>query len=147
MTLTDQSFSLYQTRIAQSLILLRYGVGLVFLMWTVDKFINPEHTISVFERFYKIPGLGITAAYAIGFVQLLFVIAFLTGAFKKYSYGFLFILHTLSTLSTYSKILDPWSPPNLLFYTAVPMLAALWALWSLRELDTCLSFDARKPTN
>lgn len=147
MTQTDQILSLYKTRIAQSLMLLRYGVGLVFLMWTLDKFINPEHTVSVFERFYKIPGLAITAAYAIGFIQLLCVVAFFAGAFKKYSYGFLFILHALSTLSTYAKILDPWSPPNLLFYTAVPMLAALWALWSLRDLDTCFSFDARKPAN
>ena len=147
MTQADQTLPLYKTRIAQSLLFLRYGVGLVFFMWTIDKFINPEHTVSVFERFYKIPGLAITAAYAIGFVQLLFVMAFLGGAFKKYSYGFLFILHALSTLSTYSKILDPWSPPNLLFYAAVPMLAALWALWSLRDLDTCYSFDARKTSN
>lgn len=147
MTQTDQDLSLYKIRIAQCLMILRYGVGIVFLMWTIDKFLNPEHTISVFERYYKIPGLGIMAAYAIGTVQLAIITAFLAGAFKKYSYGLIFILHAVSTLSAYGKYLDPWSPPNLLFYAAFPMLAACWALWALRDLDTKFSFDARKTVN
>jgi len=144
MTSTDPVLSNHKSRIAFCLLLLRFGVGIVFLMWTADKFLNPEHTVSVFERFYKIPGLGITAAYLIGAAQLTLLIAFLTGSFKKCSYGLIFILHGLSTLSTYAKLLDPWSPPNLLFYTALPMLAACWVLWSLRDLDTAFSFDEKR---
>lgn len=147
MTQTDQTLTFYKARIAQCLLLLRYGVGLVFLMWTLDKFINPGHAASVFERYYNISGLAATAAYVIGATQLALVIAFLAGAFKKYSYGLIFILHTISTASSYAQLLNPWSPPNLLFYAAFPMLAACWALWVLRDLDTCLSFDARKSAN
>jgi putative oxidoreductase len=143
MTQADKTLSLYKTRIAQCLIFLRYGVGLVFLMWTLDKFINPEHAASIFEKYYKISGLAVTAAYLIGAAQLTLVIAFLAGAFKKYSYGLILILHSFSTISSYGKFLDPWSGPNLLFFAAVPMLAACWALWKLRDLDTFFSFDMR----
>jgi len=144
MTQTKLTLDTYQKRIAQCLFVLRLGVGVVFIMWTFDKLINPDHAASVFERYYKISGLGITTAYLIGSAQLALVIAFLAGAFKKYSYGLILLLHTISTLSTYNKLLDPWSAPNLLFYAALPMLAACWALWALRDLDTYLSFDARK---
>lgn len=144
MTQTDIDLSLYKNRIAQCLLLLRYGVGLVFFMWTLDKFINPEHTASIFERYYKIPGLAIAGAYVLGLAQLTLVVAFIAGAFKKYSYSLIFILHAVSTFSAYGKYIDPWHVPNLLFYAAFPMLAACWALWALRDLDTKFTFDARK---
>lgn len=144
MTNTDTAFPKYKSRILFSLFILRLGVGVVFLMWIADKFINPEHTVSVFERYYNIPGLAITAAYTIGALQLVLIITFFAGAFKKYSYGLILILHSISTVSTYGKLLDPWSPPNLLFYAALPMLAACWALFSLRDLDILFSFDAKR---
>jgi hypothetical protein len=45
-----------------------------------------------------------------------------------------FVLHGISTLSSYRQYLDPFD--NLLFFAAWPMLAACFALYSLRDLDT-----------
>ena len=66
-------------RIAWSLLLLRVGIAIVFLMWTIDKFVNPEHAAAVFKKFYMIPSLSNVAAYAVGAVQLVVVLAFLVG--------------------------------------------------------------------
>ena len=114
------------------------------LMWTIDKLLNPAHAAVVFEKYYQIPGLQTGAAYAIGAVQLIIVLAFLSGTFKTYSYMIIMLMHAVSTLSTYKQMMDPWTKGNLLFYTAIPMLAACYALWALRREDRLLSVDAMR---
>ena len=119
-----------------SLLLLRLGVFIVFFMWTIDKFLNPAHTAAVFAKFYLIGNLSETLAYVVGALQMIIVFMFLLGIKKQFSYGFILLMHLISTLSTYEKYFDPWSSPNLLFYAAWPMLAACAALYLLREEDT-----------
>lgn len=132
------------SKLALSLFFLRLGVGIVFLMWTIDKFINPTHAAAVFSTFYKIPSLSEVAAYAVGAIQLIVVIAFLLGILKKYSYLIILIMHLVSTVSSYPRYFDPWATPNLLFFAAIPMLAACWALWSLRDYDVIFTFGGSK---
>ena len=55
-------------RLPLSLFLLRVGVFVVMLMWTLDKFLHPEHSTSVYEHFYFLPGLGSSLFYLIGAV-------------------------------------------------------------------------------
>jgi putative oxidoreductase len=129
-------------KLAVALLLMRLGVGIVFLMWTIDKLMNPEHAARVFAAFYMIPSLSVAASYTLGTLQMILVLAFLTGTLKRYSYMAIFVMHLISTLSTYARYFDPWTAQNLLFFAAFPMLAACWALWSLRDQDTILSFDA-----
>ncbi|SMP64218.1 hypothetical protein SAMN06265222_108182 [Neorhodopirellula lusitana] len=126
----------FEKRLSTSLLLLRLGVGIVFVMWTLDKFLNPGHAAVVWEKYYMIEGLGVAAAYAIGTVQMVLVLSFLAGAFRSVSYLLIGILHTISTLSAYPQYLNPWEKPNLLFFAAFPMLAACVALWLLRDHDT-----------
>ncbi len=135
------------SKLALALLYMRFGVGIVFLMWTIDKLMNPDHAARVFAAFYMIPSLSVMASYLIGSLQLLVVMAFLTGTLKKYSYLLIFVMHLVSTLSTYERYFDPWTAQNLLFFAAFPMLAACWALWSLREQDYLLSIDAMRKKN
>ena len=118
-----------------SLLLLRLGIAAVFLIWTVDKFVNPGHAAAVFEKFYKVPGLSATMAYAVGAVQMLMVIAFTVGLFRTWTYGLILIMHAISTFSSWAKYLDPWTYPHLLFFAAIPMLSACVALFLLRRFD------------
>ncbi len=37
------------SHIATALLLLRLSVFLVFLMWILDKFINPDHAAAIFD--------------------------------------------------------------------------------------------------
>ncbi|MBI1390600.1 MAG: hypothetical protein GC154_19390 [bacterium] len=130
----------FNRRLSISLFLLRIGVFIVMLMWTLDKFINPGHAAAVAEDFYMMEGMGHGVFYVIGSVQLMIVIAFVIGLFRRISYGLVLLLHAVSTFSSYQQYLDPWQ--NLLFFAAWPMLAASVALYLLRDSDTLLAVDA-----
>ncbi len=120
--------------IAEVLLALRLSVLLVMLVWTLDKFVNPAHAAGVYANFYAIRGLGPGMMYAIGGVELLVLAGFAIGFRKRLTYGAVFMLHAVSTLSSYRQYLAPFQ--NLLFFAAWPMLAACFALYRLRELDT-----------
>ncbi len=122
-------------RIALVLLLLRLSVFVVFLMWTLDKFLQPDHAKAVFAAFYGLGGLGAIAIYALGAAQLAIIVAFVVGYQKTWSYGLVLGMHAVSTVSSYQKYLDPFTSPNLLFFAAIPMLAACFALFYLRDLD------------
>lgn len=122
-------------RVSTSLLLLRLGVGLVFFMWTLDKLMNPEHASSIFERYYRMEGLGTSLMIGLGVIQMAVVVAFVVGYLRKWSYAIIFLMHLVSTLSCYQQYLNPWEKPNLLFFAAWPMLAAIVTLWLLRDYD------------
>jgi len=121
-------------RITTALLALRLGVFLVMLMWTLDKFLNVGHASRIFENFYSVSGLGQMVFAALGAAELVLILAFVAGYQKRVSYGLVLILHGVSTLSSYRQYLDPFN--NLLFFAAWPMLAACFALYYLRDLDT-----------
>ena len=123
-------------RLPLSLLLLRLGVFIVMFMWTLDKFVNPEHAAKVFESFYFMGGLGSSVMYAVGAVEVAIIVGFLLGYRKKYTYGAVLILHAISTLSSMKLYFAPFDAPNLLFFAAWPMLAACFTLFYLRDLDT-----------
>lgn len=128
--------------LATCLVLLRAGVAVVFLMWTIDKFVNPGHAAKVFEKFYMLPGMGAALAWAVGAAQLLVVLSFLAGWMKRFSYPIILVMHAVSTFSSFRQYIDPWTYPHLLFFAAIPMLAACFTLWKLQKHDTILSIDA-----
>jgi uncharacterized membrane protein YkgB len=117
-----------------SLLLLRLGIFVVFLFWTLDKFVQPEHAARVFESFYGLGGLGEAAFYGIGVVQMVLIIGFVLGVMKTWTYGAVLVFHAVSTLSSFGKYLQRFD--NLLFLAAWAMLAACAALFLLRDYDT-----------
>lgn len=117
-----------------SLLLLRLGIFVVFLFWTLDKLINPEHTAGVFSKFYGLEDMGNMVIYVIGSVQLILIVLFVTGLFKTWTYGAVLLFHAASTLSSFGLYLDPFE--NLLFFAAWPMLSACIALFLMRDWDT-----------
>jgi hypothetical protein len=110
-------------------------------IWTIDKFLHPEHAAKVFESFYFIGGLGSSAFYIIGLIELVIIVGFLAGYKKRLTYGAVLILHGISTISTVKQYLTPFEGPNLLFFAAWPMLAACFVLYYLRDLDTLLAVE------
>jgi len=120
-------------RLKVSLLLLRLGVFLVMAVWTIDKFVNPVHAAKVYENFYFIGGLGATIMYVVGALEAVVILGFLLGMYKRFTYGFVLIVHGISTLSSFKMYL---SFEHLLFFAAWPMLAACAALYLLRDQDT-----------
>lgn len=126
------------TRLQWSLFSLRVGVFIVMLMWTLDKFVQPEHTGKVFEKFYSLAGLSSSLFMVIGLVELVLIVAFLAGIRKRLTYGVVLIIHGVSTFSSFSQYFDPFN--NLLFFAAWPMLAACISLYLMRDDDTLFTY-------
>lgn len=120
------------TQLAIGLLLTRLSIGLVFLMWALDKVLVPEHAIKVFAGFY---GLNISSGISIllGALQIVFVLAFVVGYKKNITYLSVLVLHGISSLISFPKYLEPMS--NLLFFAAWPMLAACYLLYVLKDYD------------
>jgi hypothetical protein len=128
------------SRIRLSLLLLRIGVFIVMLMWTLDKFVRPGHAAGVFKKFYGIE-LGATGFYVLGALELVLIVLFVSGTLKRFSYGAVLLLHGISTLSSHRQYLQPFD--NLLFFAAWPMLAACASLYLLRDQDTLWTLEKR----
>lgn len=126
-------------RLRLSLFLLRLTVFLVMLMWTLDKFINPEHAADVYETFYSVGGLRPVMMYTLGGIEAVILLLFVVGYAKTYTYGAVLLFHAVSTLSSYPQYLAPFDGPNLLFFAAWPMLSACLALFLLRDRDRIMA--------
>ncbi|MBT5074883.1 MAG: hypothetical protein HOJ34_14590 [Kordiimonadaceae bacterium] len=127
----NSNASAHQANIETSLFLLRLTVFLVMFVWTLDKFIDPGHGANILKGFYFISGAGETVIMIMGAVEMVLILAFLAGMWKKYTYGIVLLLHGLTTFSSWQQYLNM----NLLFYAAWPMMAACVALYLLRDLD------------
>jgi hypothetical protein len=122
------------SRLSWALLSLRITIFIVMFVWTLDKFVNPAHSMKIFEIFYGISGVPETAVYVLGALQLALVLSFLAGLAKRYTYGAIFLLHGASTLSSFPQYVDAFN--NLLFFAAWPMWGACFTLFLLREADT-----------
>lgn len=122
-------------RLPRVLLFQRLTIFLVMFMWTLDKFLRPEHAAAVFANFYFLEGLGNLPLYLLGTAELMLLICFLLGVKKRITYGLILLLHGISTVSSFKQYLHPFEGPNLLFFAAWPMLAACFALYVLRDQD------------
>lgn len=135
----------HQARLQWSLLFMRVGVFVVMLMWTLDKFINPEHAAKVYQKFYWLAGFNDTVMALIGAAELIILLGFLLGLYKRFCYGAVLLFHAVSTLSSYQQYLTPFDGPHLLFFAAWPMLAGCLLLYLLRDDDRLLTLH-RKPS-
>src|SRR5690348_5514062 len=100
-------------RVGVALLVLRFTVFLVMLIWTIDKFVRPEHAISVYEHFYFLRGLGPGIIYAIGIAELVLLIGFMIGLAPGLTYSLVLLLHAVSTFSSFRQYLHPFEGPNI----------------------------------
>ena len=131
-------------RLPLTLFLLRVSVFIVMFVWTIDKFIRPKHASTVYEHFYFLGGLPDSFFYLIGTLELVILIGFVLGFQKEWTYGLVLLFHGISTLTSFQQYMKPFESVNLLFFAAWPMLAACFALWYMRDLDTCWVVDKIK---
>lgn len=88
--------SLHRLRV--SLLLLRAGIVIVLLAWTVDKLMRPAHGAGVLEHFYGVGGFGNAPIYALAIGELVLIALFASGLFKTWTYGLVLLLHAATTL-------------------------------------------------
>lgn len=128
------------TKLEMSLLIIRLATALFMLVWAVDKLVNPKHAQAVFAGFYHWNGATPQIVLAIGIIQIMLLLAFAGGLFRFFTYGAVLIMHAASTISSLGKMIPPYAPSaNILFWAAVPTLAAMLMLFMLRDRDRLLS--------
>jgi putative oxidoreductase len=130
-----------------SLLLLRVSLGLLMLIWGVDKLVNVEHGMLVSERFYlgafSMPAL----LKAFGALQMVFGFFIVLGLFGRWMYPVLISITAVTLLAVWRSIVDPWGwyfeGAHALFFPSLIIFAGALVLLAFRDLDT-YSLDARK---
>lgn len=125
-------------QLPRALFTLRLGVFIVMFMWTIEKFVNPGHATGIFASFYGIEGLGEGLIFALAFAELLIVLTFVAGLYKRWTYGAILLIHGATTLISWKYYLGF---SNMLFFAAWPMFAACYALYVLRDHDTLFTLS------
>ena len=127
-------------KLEASLLLIRLAAALFMLIWAVDKVVNVRHAQGVFASFYFWRDASPTILLVMGLLQIAVLIAFAVGFMRFWTYGAVVLMHTASTLSSLGKMIPPYGPSaNLVFWAAVPTLAAIIALFLLRDRDRLLA--------
>lgn len=122
-----------------SLFLLRVSLGLLMVIWGVDKLVNPEHGARVAEAFYfglfgwrsLLPVLGV-AQTALGVVVVL-------GLWRRWAYPALAAITGFTLLGVWKSVIDPWGwyleGANALFYPSLIIFAGVLVLIAFRDED------------
>ncbi len=131
-----------ERRLALALAILRITTGVFFLLWAVEKFVLPDTTVAIWDRFYKIP-ISVNFAYPIGVVNTLMSLALIAGFLRTITYGYWTLFHTISVASTWDYLIKPFGGPNHLFLAGVPIVAVMVVLFMLRRWDSW-SLDGRR---
>lgn len=121
-----------------SLALIRFATAGFLLVWVFDKLLNDQGAMRTFSKYYTEVSAS-EAIFAVGIAQLILVLAFAAGLFKTLTYGAVTLMHAASTFASYERYMDPLARPNILFWAAVPVLAAMIALFILRRRDRLLT--------
>lgn len=128
-----------QTVLARSLLALRVSIFVVMAVWAIDKLLDPEHTRLIIQHFYGLRGVSTATARTLGILELALLVAFVSGLWKRWTYGFVLLLHAASTFGGFREYLTPWRDDHLMFFAAWPMLVGCYMLFTLRDADVLLS--------
>ncbi len=124
----------------RSLLLLRLSLGLLMVVWGVDKLVNVEHGMAVSAGFYlnlfSVPVL----LQAFGVVQVLIGLLIGAGLARRFAYPALLAITATTLAGVWKSIVDPWGwyleDANVLFHPSLIIFAASLVVWGFRYDDT-----------
>lgn len=121
----------------RTLLLLRASLGLLMLVWGLDKIVNPGHGVKVAERFYF--GLPLSAAVmpALGVVQIALGVLVMLRVRERVTLAVLVVLNGVTLIGVWRSIVDPWgwylTGTNALFFPSLIIFAGAVVLLAFRE--------------
>lgn len=127
-----------ELRLKISLLAMRIGVTLVFLVWTLDKIFNYEHNNIVIGHYYHVE-LSQPILFFLGCSELAVVFLFFCGLFKTFSYGIILFAHSVTTIVSSWRLFPPYEVHQLLYFGSLPMLGACLGLFLLRNSDSLMT--------
>ena len=122
-----------------SLLLLRLSLGLLMLIWGVDKLVNVKHGLEVSKYFYLGAFDSAVLLQAFGVVQMALGVLILLGVGRRVAYPLLLAVTGVTLLGVWRSVVDPWGwyleGANVLFYPSLIIFAASLVLWSFQDDD------------
>lgn len=114
--------------------LLRIGLGIFLLLWSLDKIISPEHTVQIFSKHYFLD-VSPSLVMITGSLELTLSLMILLGMYKTFSYGLGLLVQMISTAAYYEQLLYPFGV-NHFFISELTILFAFISLFIVRNFDT-----------
>ncbi len=132
-------------RIEVALLIIRITAAIFLGLWATLKFHHPEWQRNIFEGAYNISFFTVTdnLSYFLGSVQIIVVLAFVSGFMRTWSYGLMLLMSAAGVLGSLGSFAAYYNYPKNLMLTSVPTLGALIALFILRDLDNLFSLSGR----
>ena len=122
-----------------SLLLLRVSLGLLMLLWGLDKLVNVEHGIRVSEGFYLGLGSSASVLQVFGVLQCALGLLLIVGWLLRFAYPALLAITAVTLLGVWRSIVDPWGwfleGSNVLFFPSLIIFAGALVLYAFRTDD------------
>lgn len=124
---------------AKSLLFLRFSIGMLLVIWGIDKLVNVDHALNVSKKFYWNLFSAPTLISAFGVAEMLLGILVVVGLARRICYPLVLAILGFGALSTWQSIVDPWGwvleGSNVLFYPSLIILAGSVVLWAFQDED------------
>ncbi len=135
-----------ERRIEIALLIIRVTAAIFLGLWATLKFHHPEWQRNIFEGAYKVSFFTVTdnLSYFLGGLQLIVVLAFVTGFMRTWSYGLMMLMSAAGVIGSIGSFMTYFNYPKNLMLTSIPTLGALIALFILRDMDNLFSLSARR---
>jgi uncharacterized membrane protein YphA (DoxX/SURF4 family) len=123
----------------RSLLLLRVSLGLLMLIWGVDKLVNVKHGLTVSKHFYFGAFDSAVLLQAFGVAQMALGVLILLGVARRVVYPALLAITGATLLGVWRSVVDPWGwwleGANVLFYPSLIIFAGSLVLWAFADED------------
>ena len=123
----------------RSLLILRVSLGLLMLIWGVDKLLNVKHGLIVSKHFYLDAFSNAVPLQAFGVAQMALGALILLGVARRFVYPVLLAITGVTLLGVWRSVVDPWGwylqGANVLFYPSLIIFAASLVLRAFRDDD------------
>ncbi len=124
---------------APALLVLRTSLGLLLLVWGVDKLVNVNHGLKVSEYFFFGAFSHRVLLQSFGTLEMIAGLLIILGVARRLTYPLLLTITGVTLLGVWKSVLDPWGwwlkGANVLFYPSLIIFAASLVLWAFREED------------
>lgn len=124
---------------ARTLLLLRASLGLLLIIWGIDKFVDPKHGLAVSDHFYSGAFSRPVLLQAFGILETASGILIILGVMRRVVYPVLLAITGVTLLGVWKSVVDPWGwwldGSNVLFFPSLIIFAASLVLWAFRDED------------
>ncbi len=124
---------------ANTLLLLRVSLGLLMLIWGVNKLLDVHHGLLVSQHFYLGAFNSAMLLQAFGVVQMALGALIVVGLGRRVAYPLLLAVTGVTLLGVWKSVVDPWGwylkGANVLFYPSLIIFAGSLVLWAFQDED------------